>query len=140
SDSAPKPVAIRIGHLTTIDLSLAKLLRTELAFDVHAGHEVFALSAPGPYVGEIETLGVTHAPIPGLTRSWSPRSDLRAVRQLWKCLRDLQLDVLHTHTPKAGILGRIVGRLAGAPWVVNTCHGLVATKDDRWIKRIVVYG
>jgi len=139
-DSAVETGPMRIAHLTTVDLSLAKLLRTELAVDVREGNEVFAMSAPGPHVGEIEALGVVHVSIPGLTRSWSPLSDLRAVCQLWRCLRELSLDVLHTHTPKAGVLGRIVGRLAGVPVVVNTCHGLVATEEDSWAKRTVVYG
>jgi glycosyltransferase involved in cell wall biosynthesis len=131
---------MRIAHLTTVDLSLAKLLRTELAFDVQMGHQVFAMSSSGPYIDEIEALGVTHVAIPGLTRSWDLRSDLRAIGQLWRNLRDLHLDVLHTHTPKAGILGRIIGRIAGIPVVVNTCHGLVATQDDPWTKRFAVYG
>jgi len=131
---------MRIAHLTTVDVSLAKLLRTELAIDVQAGNQVFAMSAPGPYIGEIEAIGVTHVPIPDLTRSWSLRSDLRAIGQLWRNLRGLHLDVLHTHTPKAGILGRIVGRIAGIPVVVNTCHGLLATNDDPWTKRFAVYG
>jgi len=38
--------------------------------------------------------------------------------------------VLHTHNPKPGLYGRIVGRAAHIPIVVNTVHGLYATEDD----------
>ena len=38
---------LRIGHLTTVDMSLSLLLGTELEVDVAAGHETFGLSAPG---------------------------------------------------------------------------------------------
>jgi glycosyltransferase involved in cell wall biosynthesis len=48
-------------------------------------------------------------------------------------------DVLHTHTPKAGVLGRILGRASGVPVVVDTCHGLWTRPDQaRWVRSSVV--
>ena len=112
----PAPVRpLRIAHLTTVDMSLALLLGTELAVDVEAGHEVFGISASGPYVERVEALGVTHVPVRALTRSWAPTSDLAAFRELFTTIRSLDLDVLHTHNPKTGVMGRIAGRLAGVP-------------------------
>lgn len=131
---------LRIAHLTTVDMSLALLLGTELTVDVEAGHEVFGISAPGPYVDRVESLGVTHVPVRSLTRSWAPTSDLAAFRELVRTIRSLELDVLHTHNPKTGVMGRIAGRLAGVPVVVNTCHGLWARPEDRLAKRVFVYG
>ena len=131
---------LRIAHLTTVDMSLALLLGTELSVDVEAGHKVFGISAPGPYVARVESLGVTHVPVRSLTRSWAPASDLAAFRELVRTIRSLELDVLHTHNPKTGVMGRIAGRLAGVPVVVNTCHGLWARPEDRLAKRAFVYG
>jgi glycosyltransferase involved in cell wall biosynthesis len=128
----------RVAHLTTVDMSLALLLAPELAADVEEGFEVFALSAPGPYVAEVEALGVAHVAIPSLTRQWDVRADARAARELWRALRRLDLDVLHTHTPKAGVLGRVLGRLVGVPVVVDTCHGLWVREGDPWPKRAAV--
>lgn len=119
-------------------MSLALLLATELRADVDAGFEVLALSAPGRYVAEVEGLGVSHVPLPSLTRAWDLTSDARAARELWTALRRLNLDVLHTHTPKAGVLGRVLGRLAGVPIVVDTCHGLWVRDDDGRAKRAAV--
>lgn len=130
--------ALRIGHLTTVDMSLALLLKVELEEAVAAGHTVVGLSAPGPYVAAVERLGVRHVPIHSLTRSWDLRSDLRAVRELARTVRDLRLDVLHTHNPKTGVFGRLVGRLVGVPVVVNTCHGLWIRPGDRRRKRFAV--
>ncbi|MDX1620184.1 MAG: glycosyltransferase family 4 protein [Nitriliruptorales bacterium] len=120
-------------------MSLALLLATELEVDLETGFEVFGISAPGPFVDRIEALGVRHVPIPSLTRAWSPRSDQAAARELWRALRQLDLDVLHTHNPKTGVMGRVLGRLAGVPVVVNTCHGLWATAEDPWLKRALVH-
>lgn len=131
--------ALRVAHLTTVDLSLAVLLRTELEVDVETGLRTFGISAPGPYVDRIEAFGVEHVPLPALTRRWDLRCDARAAAELAAALRDLDLDVLHTHNPKTGVIGRLVGRLARVPVVVNTCHGLWATPTDPLGKRIAVY-
>ncbi|MBW3578442.1 MAG: glycosyltransferase [Actinobacteria bacterium] len=119
-------------------MSLALLLGTELQVDLAAGHTVFGISSPGPFVPEVEALGVQHVPLPAFTRAWDPRRDLAAARQLVLALRTLHLDVLHTHTPKAGVLGRVLGRVCGVPVIVNTVHGLWAAPDDPLPKRAIV--
>ena len=131
---------VRVAHLTTIDASLLILLGTELELEAAAGLDVLAVSAPGPNRAALEALRVEVVDVPHLTRRRSLRADAAAVRDLWRLLPGLDLDVLHTHTPKAGVFGRILGRLRGVPVVVNTCHGLLATRDDPWPKRAFVYG
>ena len=58
-----------------------------------------------------------------LRRPIDPRSDLRALRALSALLRRRSFDVAHTHTAKAGVLGRIAARNAAVPRVVHTYHG-----------------
>ncbi len=114
---------MRLAHITTVDLSLRFLLRDQLrAFRV-AGFEVIGISAPGPWVAELRQDGVEHVPVPALERRWNPLADLRAFVELVAVLRELRPIIVHTHTPKAGVLGRIAARLAGVPIVVNTVHG-----------------
>lgn len=131
---------LKIAHLTTVDMSLSLLLETELLVDLEAGHEVIGISAPGPYVDRIERLGLRHVAVPSLTRSWDLRADLRAARELWAAIRRERLDVLHTHNPKTGVLGRGLGRAARIPVVVNTCHGLWAGPGDPLARRAAVLG
>ncbi|WP_245687056.1 glycosyltransferase family 4 protein [Streptacidiphilus griseoplanus] len=131
---------LRVAHLTTVDMSLHLLLGTELRHDVESGFETYGISAPGPHVPTLEALGVTHVPLPALTRSWNPRSDAAAARELLAALRRIRPDVLHTHNPKTGVLGRILGRAARVPVVVNTCHGLWAQAHDPLAKRVLVLG
>lgn len=119
-------------------MSLELLLGTELSADLAAGFDVFGISAPGPYVEALEQRGVAHVATPSFTRAWRLRDDVRAARELYRALRRLELDVLHTHTPKAGVLGRVLGRVAGVPVVVNTCHGLWAQRGDPPAKQMLV--
>ena len=130
---------MKVAHLCTVDLSLRYLLLAQIDACIERGDEVLGISAAGPDVAMLEERGMRHVALASSTRSMDPLADLRAARELWAVLRRERPDVLHTHNPKPGIYGRIVGRLAGVPRVVHTTHGLYATPQDRFSKRAVVY-
>jgi glycosyltransferase involved in cell wall biosynthesis/2-polyprenyl-3-methyl-5-hydroxy-6-metoxy-1,4-benzoquinol methylase len=69
--------------------------------------------------------GVTPVRVASLGRSLSPADDLRALGALLSLMRRVRPDIVHTHTAKAGALGRVAARLAGVPCVVHTFHGHV---------------
>lgn len=129
---------IKIAHLTTVDLSLRYLILPQLEAAADLG-EAYGISAPGPHVGYIEERGVIHVPLPDSTRGMSIGSDLKAMVQLWRAVREIDPDIVHTHNPKPGVYGRILARLAGVPIVINTVHGLYATPDSAPLKRVIVY-
>jgi len=131
---------VKVAHLTTVDMSLRYLVMPQLLAIRDAGGEAVGISAPGPWVPELEAARIRHIPLKSSTRRMDLLADLRAASELWHILRTERFDVLHTHTPKPGFYGRVLGRLAGVPIVVNTVHGLYATEDDHWLKRAVVYG
>lgn len=60
---------------------------------------------------------------PALRAPIDPRRDASALRSLSGLLSRRHFDVVHTHTAKAGALGRIAARRAGVPRVVHTYHG-----------------
>jgi glycosyltransferase involved in cell wall biosynthesis len=130
---------LRVAHLTTADISLRYLLMPQLTAGLDRGWEMTGISAPGPDVAALEAQGVRHVPLRSSTRAMSIGNDVRAALELWKVLRAHRFDVLHTHNPKPGLYGRILGRLAGVPVVVHTTHGLYASSDDSLRKRLVVY-
>jgi glycosyltransferase involved in cell wall biosynthesis len=133
------PSRPRLVHLTTTDMSLDWLLGPQLREFAAAGYEVIGMSAPGPHVAALEAMGVRHVAVPAFTRSNDPLQDLRAFWQLLRLLRAVRPDILHTHNPKPGILGRITGRVVRVPLVVNTQHGLYAQPTDRRRRRWPVY-
>jgi glycosyltransferase involved in cell wall biosynthesis len=66
--------------------------------------------------------------------------DVALVPELARTFRHLGPDIVHTHNPKPGVLGRIAARAARVPHVVNTVHGLYAQPGDPWPRRALVYG
>ena len=130
--------ANRLAHVATVDLTLRFLLLPQLVALRDAGFEVAAISAPGPWVADIEAEGIRHIPWHHVTRAWNPREDVLAFRELLAIFRRERFDLVHTHNPKPGVLGRVAARVAGVPAVVNTVHGLYATPDDPWRRRAPV--
>lgn len=129
---------MKIAHLTTIDMSLRYLLLPQLEAATELGDSI-GISAAGEFVPDLEARGIRHIALTSSTRGMNLMADVRAIGQLWKVLRRERPDILHTHNPKPGVYGRIVGRLAGVPIVVNTIHGLYATPESSFLKRAIVY-
>lgn len=131
---------LTLVHLTTADISLALLLGPQLRAYRDAGMHVIGVSAPGPFVPEIESWGIRHVPMEHATRSVSPLDDALALPELIRLFRSLRPDIVHTHNPKPGLYGRLAAKAAGVPGIVNTVHGLYAAPEDAWTKKSVVYG
>lgn len=69
--------------------------------------------------------GVRTLLIPSLVRPIDPVQDALALMEIYRWIRRLAPDIVHTHTSKAGLLGRLAARLARVPKVVHTAHGHV---------------
>ena len=61
--------------------------------------------------------------VPELVRPVHPWKDWMALRRLTEILRQVRPDIVHTHSGKAGILGRLAGKRAGVPLILHTIHG-----------------
>jgi glycosyltransferase involved in cell wall biosynthesis len=66
---------------------------------------------------------LSHFWIPNFVREVRPIQDLLALFELWRVFRRERPNIVHTHTAKAGILGRLAARLAGVPIIFHTYHG-----------------
>jgi glycosyltransferase involved in cell wall biosynthesis len=78
--------------------------------------------------------------LPSLVREVSPFKDLKALWQIYKILKKEKPDIVHTHSSKAGILGRFAAKLAGIKKIVHTVHGYGFNETQKWyVKYIYVY-
>lgn len=127
-------------HLTTTPISLEWLLAPQFEAFHEAGYRVVTASAPGKEASGLGAYSVSHHSLPSFTREMNPASDLRAFAHLKTLIDEVRPDIIHTHNPKPGIIGRIVGRWTKVPIVVNTVHGLYAQKTDGLGRKLAVYG
>lgn len=72
-----------------------------------------------------EARGVQPVVLPELGRSLNPLRDVVTIWKVYRLIRQLKPDVVHTHTAKAGFVGRVAAWLAGVPVIVHTFHGHV---------------
>jgi len=91
-----------------------------------------ALGPEGKLLGEAERLGIHVRLVPQLRRAIHPWRDPSSARALRRLLREMKPDVVHTHSSKAGILGRYAAHAEGVPAVVHTIHGLPFHPYERW--------
>jgi glycosyltransferase involved in cell wall biosynthesis len=83
--------------------------------------------------------GVNLVLMPALVRPIRPLTDARAFLQLYRFIRKGRYSIVHTHSSKAGILGRIAARMAGVPIVVHTLHSLVFHEyQAAWKNRVYI--
>ncbi len=80
------------------------------------GHE-------GSIEDSVGAAGIEIIRVPALVRDIAPRKDVLALRALTRIFRERQYHIVHTHTSKAGFLGRLAAARSGMPIVVHTPHG-----------------
>src|SRR6185437_1397916 len=100
------------------------------------GHEVTLITGPaigpeGSLMERATRYGYRVEVVDEMRRAISPLKDWRTYRRLIRRLRELAPDVVHTHSSKAGIIGRWAAHCAGVPRIVHTIHGLAFTASTR---------
>ena len=93
----------------------------------------------GSLIEATEASGIPVFIVPDLIREIDPKRDFKALVQLIRLYRDLEVDIVHTHTSKAGILGRLAGRLAKVPVIIHTVHGFAFTAPlPKWQRQLYI--
>lgn len=115
--------AFRICRVVTVPLTFATLLRDQIRRVVDAGFELTLVSSPGAQLAEVarETAAGSYG-LP-MAREASPFADLTALRKLARYLRQERFDLVHSSTPKAGLLVALAGLQARIPIRLHTFTG-----------------
>jgi glycosyltransferase involved in cell wall biosynthesis len=129
----PKPKLIRI---TTVPISLEKLLEGQLSY-MQQFYDVTAISAEKK---RLEKYGLDNGVATfhlDLTRKITPVKDLKAVYNLYRLLRKEKPLIVHSHTPKAGIVGMMAAYLARVPLRLHTVAGLPLMEAKGFKRKIL---
>lgn len=133
---------IRVAHvITRLDLGGAqdntlhtvKTLTPPYAPHLFAGRGGMLDEEAARDLGEALTF------VDSLVHPIRPWRDLAAVRTLARAFRRLRPAIVHTHSSKAGILGRAAARLAGVPVVIHSIHGFgFHDRQPAWLRRALI--
>ncbi len=96
------------------------------------GHDVTMITGPaigpeGSLEDRAKKYGYKVIILPEMVRAIHPITDYKIYRKLIRILREMQPDIVHTHSSKAGIIGRWAAHRAGCKRIIHTIHGLAFT-------------
>jgi glycosyltransferase involved in cell wall biosynthesis len=120
----------KIIRITTIPMALHVLLPGQMKFMRENGFEVIMISAGGENLDKvIENEQCRHIIVP-MTRKITPWQDLKCLFQLIKIFRKEKPEIVHSHTPKAGLLGMLAARIGGIQTRIHTVAGLPLMEES----------
>ena len=126
----------KLIRITTVPISLLILLRSQLRFMADY-YEVVAVSSGGPALKQVaKETGIRTLEIE-MTREITPFKDVKALWKLYLMMKLEKPHLVHTHTPKAGLLGMIASKLAGVPVRLHTVAGMPLLEKKGLIRKIL---
>jgi glycosyltransferase involved in cell wall biosynthesis len=128
---------IRVVRITTVPLSLDKLLNGQLNY-VNNHFEVIAVSSDEAYlkkIGEKEKIKVKNIE---MSRKITPIQDFISILKMYRFLKEIKPEIVHTHTPKAGLVGMIASKLSGVPVRMHTISGLPLVEAKGLKKKLLI--
>ena len=131
----------KLFHVTTVTHTLHFLIG-QIGFMQQSGMEVHAVSSVDPTGDEKldffkQHEDVTHHAVE-ISRSLTPIRDLISVWSLFQLFKKHQPEIVHAHTPKAGLVAILASFLAGVPVRVYHIHGLRFSTLTGWKRALVI--
>lgn len=115
---------MKVIRITTISGSLKVLLKGQFKFMKANGLKIIGVASGYEDLEEVKVSeGIDVVEI-NMSRKITPFNDIRSLLLMYKFLKKEQPQIVHTHTPKAGIVGMLAAKLAGVPIRLHTVAGL----------------
>jgi glycosyltransferase involved in cell wall biosynthesis len=127
---------MRVCRIATVPFFLLHHLGAQIRATTAAGHKVLLVASPGPEWQALGGMSGVRVVQLSIARAMSPLSDLRSLAALWQLLRRERIEILHSTTPKAGLLAAIAGRLAGVPVRLHSFTGQAWAELGGWRRQV----
>jgi glycosyltransferase involved in cell wall biosynthesis len=127
----------KLIRVTTVAMSLNVLLKGQFRFFQNNGFEVICVSSDSSdlySVGVNEGVNVRSIE---MTRRISPFYDFVSLWRMYNFIKDIRPDIVHSHTPKAGIVSMLASKMAGVPLRIHTVAGL-PLMESNGVKRFLL--
>ena len=132
-----RPIKPKLVRITTVPVSLHLLLKGQMKFMKEQGFEVIMISSPGKEAELVEREEACEMIVLPMERKVSLFKDVQALIRLTRILKNLEPDIVHTHTPKAGLLGMLAAYFAQVPVRLHTIAGL-PWMESRGLRRMIL--
>ena len=129
----------KLIRVTTVPISLRILLKGQHQFMSKNGFEVIGVSSAGSELDEVKDVEGIRVVTIEMSRKITPLADLKSLWQTYRFFKKEKPQIVHTHTPKAGIVGMLAAKLAGVPIRLHTVAGL-PLMEAHGIKRKILDG
>ncbi|VEE11632.1 Capsular glucan synthase [Chryseobacterium gleum] len=126
----------KLIRITTVPLSLKVLLKGQHRF-MSEHFDVIGVSSPGKELEEVKNDEGIEIRAIDMSRKITPIKDIKSLWNTYKLLKKEKPQIVHTHTPKAGIVGMLAARMAGVPHRLHTVAGL-PLMEVKGVKRQVL--
>lgn len=137
SCALPMNRTIKIIRTATVPESLDVLLKGQLSF-LNQYYQVLAVSGPGAHLQNVEGReGVMVCPVE-MERRIAPWQDLKSLYRLYRCFKRERPSIVHSITPKAGLLSMMAAKLAGVPIRMHTFTGLIFPSKTGLFQRLLI--
>lgn len=123
----------RLVRITTVPLSLRTLLKGQPKF-MSEYFDVVGVTSGGRELQEIEEEERIKVTPIEMSRKITPVADLKSLWRLYRFLKKARPQIVHSHTPKAGIIGMLASKIAGVPIRLHTVAGM-PLMETKGIKR-----
>lgn len=129
----------KLLRITTSPLSLRSLLSNQMKYMQQNGFEVIMVSSEGKEWPDLLTNeGCEHRVLP-MAREIAPFRDLRSLWRLYRLIKKEKPDIVHSHTPKAGLLAMLAAKFAGVKIRVHTIAGLRFMTATGLTRKLLVF-
>lgn len=115
---------IKLVRITTAPISMRLLITGQPAYMKQAGFDVTLISAEGNDWNFIPHLNDYNVHKVDMARQIDIKKDIKALFALIRLFRKIKPHIVHTHTPKAGLLGMLAARISGVPVRIHTLAGM----------------